>query len=93
MGIEIQAMQLEDLHGLEKLERIAGGLAIKDNPNLIDISAAYETKLNGITLEISGNAKLDQCKALEAPMHFPEFESIDIRIERNMGPDAPMCRL
>lgn len=91
MGIEVRMMNIKDLKGFENVETIKGGISIKENPELLKLEALYKSRVEGVTVEVRKNPKMDQCHALSIMDHLAFFDGGDIRIWDNLGEDDQDC--
>lgn len=91
MGIEVRMMNIKDLKGFENVETIKGGISIKENPELLKLEALYKSRVEGVTVEVRKNPKMDQCHALSIVDNLSFFDGGDIRIWDNLGEDDKDC--
>lgn len=91
MGIEVRMMNIENLKGFENLENIKGGISIKENPLMTDLSDMFGVRVEGVTVEVRLNPKMEQCHALSIMKNLAFFDGGDIRIWDNLGEDEQDC--
>lgn len=91
MGIEVRMMNVENLKGFQNLETIRGGISIKENPLLTNLSDMFGVRVEGVTVEVRRNPKMEQCHALSIMKNLAFFDGGDIRIWDNLGEDEPNC--
>ena len=89
MGIEVRMMNVDQIDGFGTIERIAGSLSIKENPELVDVMGLSGVSVGGDIFEIRNNYMLSSCEQAWPLFELANWHGVSPRIWDNICPDGP----